>query len=465
MKLETTLREDQQAEIVVEFETAEFDAFKQRAARKIAQQAKVPGFRPGKAPYSHILRLYGNEAIEQEAIEIMLDDQYPKIIEQSDLKPSGPGALKEVVSLNPLKLSFLVPLAATVDLKDYAEIRLPYELKPITDADVDSAINRIRTSYSTAEPVERAAAIGDLVSVKLSGLLLNPDEGQKAELLSEEPTQFTIEEEDSEDLWPIPGFSKNLVGLSANEEKVVTYTFPQDWANEELRGKEAQYRVVVENVKYLHLPELDDEFVATLGEFKTLADLQKVVREQLESNAKREYENGYFDILIDKIAEQAVIKYPQQMLDEEVNHMLEHLNEDLGERSMDLDTYFKMIQTTREKFIEEEVKPAAIKRLHRSLIIDEVGRAEKIEIGDEDQGEVSSITLSTLQSYVQANKKKKLSEEMINSATYNAMTIVFNRRVMARLKARANGEEIVVPETVVPQPAEETTPVEEEPKA
>lgn len=455
MKLETTIHEDRQAEIIVEFETSEFDSFKQRAARKISQQSKIPGFRPGKAPYSHIVRMYGEEAIAQEAIEIMLDDQYPKVLEQAGIDPSGPGSLKEISSKDPLKLTFMVPLKPSVNLKDYAEIRLPYELKTITDEDVDAAIRHIRTSYSTAEPVERPAEIGDLVAVKISARLLDPSEGQKAEILPEESTQFTIDEDDQEDLWPFPGFSKNLVGLAADDEKVVIYTFPVDWEAEDLREKQAEYSIKVENVKHLVLPDMDDAFAASLGEFKTVDEFRTVIRQQLASNATREYENEYFETLIGKIAEQAEIKYPPQMLDEEIEHMLKHLTEDLAERNMDLDTYFKLIQSSREKFVEEEVKPAAINRIQRSLIIDEVGRAEKIEVGGEaDQAEISSMTISTLQGYMQSSKSKKVTEEMINSATYSAMMNIYNRRVLDRLKARANGEEII--ET--PAPVETTEP-------
>lgn len=463
MKLETTIHEDQQAEIVVEFDAAEFDTFKQRAARKIAQQAKIPGFRPGKAPYSHILRLYGEEAIEQEAIEILLDDQYPKVLEQAQIEPSGPGALKNIISRNPLKLAFLVPLRASIDLKNYQDIRQSYELKPTTDEDIEATIRRIQTSYATAEPVERAAEIGDLVYVKLSARILNPADGQNADLLPEESTQFTIDQDDKEDLWPFPGFSKNLTGLSANDEKLIQYTFPEESENEDLRGKNVEYKVVVESVKHLILPELNDEFIASLGEFKSIEDLRTVIRKQLEDNARRDYESEYFETLIGKIAEQAEIKYPPQMLEEEVNHLLEHLGEDLAERSMDLEAYFKLMQTTREKFIEEEVKPAAIKRLIRSLVIDEVGRAEKIEIADSDQPEVSSMTLATLQNYMKDGKNKKVTEEMINSATYNAMMIIYNRKVMLRLKARANGEEIVEPVVEPPsEPTEEAAETEEQ---
>lgn len=450
MKLETVLHPDQQAEIIVEFEKAEFDSFKQRAARKISQQAKIPGFRPGKAPYAHIVRLYGEDAIEQEAIEILLDDQYPKVLEEAKLEPSGPGSLKNIISRNPLKLAFMVPLRPIVDLKDYQDIRQPYELKPITDQDVEASIHRILTSYATAEPVERPAELGDLVYLKLSGRLANPAEGEKADFLPEESTQFTIEENDQDDIWPFPGFSKHLIGLSASDEKTLNYTFAEDSNYEDLRGKEVVYQVVVESIKHLILPELTDEFVTTLGEFKTVDDLRTLIHDQLEENARREYENEYFETLITKIADQAEIKYPPQMLEEEINHLLEHLGEDLAERSMDLEAYFKLLQTTREKFIEEEVKPTGIKRLVRSLVIDEVGRAEKIEITDADQPGVSSLTLSTLQNLMKTNKNKKVSEEMISSATYNAMMVIYNRKVMQRLKARANGEEIIeaAPESI-----------------
>lgn len=452
MKIETTPQADRQIEILVEFEDQELESFKQRAARKISRQAKISGFRPGKAPYAVIQRMYGEEAIEQEAIEILLDEKYPEILKQAEITPSGPGSLKDIPSRKPLQLLFLVPLQPAVDLKDYQSIRLPYELKPITDEQVEQATQRIRTSYATAEPVERPSALGDLVYVKLSGRLLDPKENEEAQVLPEQEEQFIIEENE-QDSWPFPGFTPNLIGLSAGETKTFQHTFPEDWEAEALRGRTVEYTVTVESIKGLILPDLNDEFAQSLSpEFQTTEDLQKRIRQQMEDQARREYDNDYFDRLIAMIIEQSQIEYPPQMLEEEIEHLLEHLKQDLAEQHIELDAYFKMINTDRATFIENEVKPAAIKRLLRSLILEEVGRAEKIDISQRSE-EVSSLTMSQLRSAMAENPQKRLSEEAINNATMRAMMAVYNQAILDRLKARANGEEI--PE---PQPETETVP-------
>ncbi len=457
MKIETQPREDHQVKIVAEFDAETMEGFKRRAARKISQETKIPGFRPGKAPYDIVRRMYGDDAIEKQAVELLIDDQYAKVLDAADVKPGAPGALDEIISTDPLKLSFIVPLAPEVELGDYHSIQKPYEPPAVSDEQVSEYLRRMQTSYATAEPVERAAEKGDLVYYMLSGRLANPAEGEDPEVIKEGPAQTIIGEDTLSDKdWPFVGFSNELIGMVANGEKEITHTFGEDDRDEKLRGREVILRIVVQSIKALHLPELDDEFAQSLGEFSTFAELKEAVTKQLTENSRQEYDQKYFDELFDAIAAGATIKYPPQVLDEEKEHILEHLNEDLSKNNLDLDTYVKLINTTKEAFLAEQVTPAAKKRLVRSLLMEELGKAEKIQLADADINEAVNGSLRQL-SAQPGFDPKKVNDRLVNAIAMDAVSRLYNQRILSRLKSIATGE----PETTV-EPAAEKMPQPEQ---
>jgi len=168
LKIEVQSQEDHQVKIIAEFETSQLEEYKIHAARKLGQNTRVPGFRPGKVPIDILRRVIGEETIQQQAIEDLIDEQYPKVLDEAEIKPSGAGSLEELISLDPPKFSFLVPLEPEVHLGNYKDTRLEYNLEPVTDQEITEYLNQMRTTYATAEPVERPATEGDLVYIKLS---------------------------------------------------------------------------------------------------------------------------------------------------------------------------------------------------------------------------------------------------------------------------------------------------------
>lgn len=453
MKIETQPREDHQVKIIAEFDAETMEGFKHRAARKISQETRIPGFRPGKAPYDIVRRMYGDDAIEKQAIELLVDDQYAKVIEESGVKPGAAGSLDEIVSTDPLKLSFIVPLAPEVTLGDYQAIRKAYEPPAVSDEQINEFMRRMQTSYATAEPVEHPAEKGDLVYYMISGHLTQPNEGEDAEVIKEGPAQVIIGEGTLADKdWPFTDFTDELIGLSANDEKTVKHTFGEDAADEKLRGREVEYQIKVQSIKSLHLPELNDEFAQTMGEFANFEEFKASVVKQLEDNARNEYDQKFFDELFDLISAGSTIKYPPQMLEDEQEHILEHLKEDLSKNNLDLETYLKLIKTDRETFMAEQVVPAAVKRLTRSLVLEEVGRAEKIELA---QDEVNNAVNGTLQqlSATPGFNPKKVTERVVNAIAMDAVSRLYNQRILNRLQAIATGEA----EKAAAEPAAEAT--------
>jgi trigger factor len=457
LKIETQPREDHQVKIVAEFDAETKEGFKRRAARKISQETKIPGFRPGKAPYDIVRRMYGDDAIAKQAVELLIDEQYGKILDEAEVKPGAPGSLEEIISTEPLKLSFIVPLAPEVVLGDYRALRKPYEAPTVSDEEISEYLHRMQTSYATAEPVERAAEKGDLVYYMLSGRLTNPAEGEDAEVIKDGPAQTVIGEDTVSDKdWPFTGFSEQLIGLSVNDEKEITHIYGDEESDEKLRGREVTFHIVVQSIKALHLPEIDDEFAQSLGEFTTFAELRESIAAQLSERNREEYDQKYFDELFELIAAGATIKYPPQVLDEEKEHILEHLREDLSRNNLDLDTYLKLIGTTSETFMAEQVTPAAQKRLVRSLLMEEIGRIENIQLADTDVNAAVNGSLQQLSAQPGFNPKK-VNDRLVNAIAMDAVSRLYNQRILGRLKSIATGELERALETAAETPEVEVT--------
>lgn len=445
MKIETQALEDRQTKIIAELDSANFDQFMRRAARKIASKAKIPGFRPGKAPYEVVRRMYGDQALQQEAVDIMLDEVYPEILKEANIEPSGPGKLEEILSMDPPKFAFVVPLTPEVQLGDYLSVRKDYAPEPITDEQVESTITRLQRSYATAEPVDRPAQKGDSVSFKLSANRVNPEEGQPLTLIESGSFQMVAGENEGEEVrkWPYEGFSNILIGLSLNESKTWTHTFTDDTVFEDLNGKDAEFTVVVESIKELHLPELNDEFAQSLGDFASVDALRAAVRSQLEQNYNQQYDNNYFNELINEVVEQSTVQYPPHLLESEIEDFLHGVEHDLEHERLDLDTYLKMREMSRETFIESEVKPAAARRLARSLVLAEFARQEKIEVKEDEIRSIYFTALQQMQSpelkKIQSRNKRS-AQEMANSIATSTINNIFNQRLMTRIKAIATGK-------------------------
>ncbi len=458
MKLETEIREDHQVRLITEIEPELFEKNKHKAARKIANETRIPGFRPGKAPYDMVRRFVGPEKIEREAIELLVDEVYPQAVKDSGIEPFGPGSLEEIVSTDPPKFAFLIPLAPKVTLGDYHAIHKDYEPKEVTEEEVDQFIDRLRASYATAEPVERPAQETDMVFTSVNATDLHPEEGKDPVIMNDRPIQAEIKDPDeTTEEWPFPGFARGLTGMSAGEEKTVKHQFAEDSNYALMRGREIEYKIKIESVKALNKPEMNDEFAQTVGEFTDVAALRTGIRSGLESNAREEYDQSYFNGLIDEIRKGADIKYPPQLLQDEIDSVLENIQRDLAQQKMDIDTYLKVRQIEREKFIDDEIKPTAVRRIEQRLIMDELAHAENIKLSNDELQAGFSETLAELQQNsndFEKMRKQVGNERLANAVALEAASRMMNRRVLRRLKAIATGQ----PEEEVPQATAEAAP-------
>jgi trigger factor len=444
LKLEIQPRDDHQVNVIAEFESELLEQYKRRSARKIAEKTRIPGFRPGKAPYDVVRRVVGDEALIEQAIEDLIDEYYPKILEEAQLKPGAAGNLEKILSLDPPKFSFLVPLEPEVDLGNYKEIRLEYSPEVVEEQEVTDFLKRLQTNYSTAEPVDRPAQEGDLVYVKFSGKLTHPTDDEENVVFPERPAQFILGSDLLENrTFPFPGFSEHLLGKKEGDTFTLTYTYPQEEEDPALQGKEVEFQVTVQSVKSLILPELNDEFAQNVGQFETLEDLKKAIREQLENAKKEKADETFFNQLFEQFQSQATIKYPPQVLEHEIEHLLEDFAHDLSRQGMELDTYLKMVNKDRETFIREELEPVARRRLERSLIMEKFADIEQIKLDEANYQQAVQDSLRDLQS-IPMDKKPTKAEQ--NQLTQEVLIYNINRRlnqmILDRMKAIATGQAI-----------------------
>lgn len=445
MKIESQPLENHQVKLTVEVEPDVLESAKQRAARQLAKRTKIPGFRPGKAPYAVIVRQLGEAHILEEAMDLLVNDIYPKVIEESGVHPYGPGSLEKISSMEPPVLEFVIPLEAEVKLGDYKSIRNPYEPKEVSEQDVSNVLQDLRERQAVIEPVERPALEGDLVTVRLSAHRTQEEEGQDPTLIRERSMPVIIHSEaeegqEAEKEWPFPGFGRGLIGLSAGDERSLTHTFPEDADFESLRGVEAEFHFTVENVKSRILPELNDEFATTVGEYADLAALQADIRQSLEQQAKESYDSEYEEKILDEAVSQSEIQYPPQMLDREIDSVVDSLKNRLEQQKLDMDLYLKT-RSMDMAGLRDEARPVAETRLRKSLVLLEIAKADNIQV---EQDELQNETMRTMDALSRSLPEKEArrlgNRDVFSSLVGSVMADMLTHKSMEHLRDIASGQ-------------------------
>jgi len=451
LNIEKQYQEDHSVKLIVEVDQEKMNTYKKRAATKISARSKVPGFRPGKAPYDIVVRTVGEAAITEQAVDLFIDAEYSNILKEADINPGAAGTLESVDSLEPPKFTFRVPLAPEVDLGDYHSIRMPYEWEIPGEKEVEAAIENVRQMYAATENVDRPIETGDYVLLDVSS---------ETKELNRTGFATFVRSEDRDTEWPYNGFAKELIGMKAGDNKTIEHSFPEDWEVEELKGKSVEIAATIKTVRGVILPDLDDELAKKTGAGETLDALKEAVKKDVEKRSQDEYDDKYFVELIEKIKEGASIKYHPSTIEHEGEHVLSDLANRLAQQSMDLETYFKMRETTREKFIEEEVNPVAKKRLERGLLLDEIVRKEKLQIDNESlEAEYNETLMGLAQQGMDFSKMrggKKGQKQLSEAIAMESASRVMTRKALNTLKSIAKGEYKSVEET------EETLPLESE---
>ena len=280
----TTPRDDHQLDLTIELGPERTEQALQRAVRQVSRKAKIPGFRPGKAPFATVVRMYGKPALFSEIVDDLGQEVYTEVLEQQKLDPYGQAALEDVQVDPAIKFKLVVPLRPTVDLGDYSDLRVEAPAVEASDADVEATLEQARNARAAHEVVERPAELGDLVKVDIAGTV-----GENT-IMDNQDWELTLRGESG---W-LPGFDEAFVGLSAGDEKEFDITYPEDSLSK-YKGQTAHFKVNVKEVRSKVMPELNDEFAQSLGEYATLAEYREKKLAEIKEQHETEAQNKLTD--------------------------------------------------------------------------------------------------------------------------------------------------------------------------
>jgi trigger factor len=368
--------EQRQLKVTVEVPEERVQNEMRKKARSLARQINVPGFRKGKAPYSVILNRFGEEAVRADAVEDMIQGVVIETIDDIDVTPFGQPSLDNL-EMEPLVLELTIPLEPTVVLGDYRAIRKDVEKVEVTDEALADALERVQARHQVLEEVERPAALSDLVTVAGEGKI-NDEDGEA--IWHEHGAEMVL---DPEKVFPNLPFVENIVGMSAGEEKQFSFTFPDDYDEEELAGKEAAFEVSVEKVQSRELPELTDELVQEEGDYETVDELSAALSEQLLEQAERQAKSELMDEFVDDVLVDAEINYPPAAVTAEIEESLANFKEQVTRSGWKWEDYLQL-QGETEASMGEQMRESAEERVRRGLVLRQFISDEKLTVDAAD---------------------------------------------------------------------------------
>lgn len=383
----TVERVENEATLKITAPAAEVNAGYKKAVQKIADQANIPGFRKGKAPRAIIEMHYGKEAVKQEAFEIVANKAYSEALDQEKLIPVSDPKVEESTfeEGKDMELTIKVTLKPEPELGEYKGLHVEKKEVEVTDEQVDAQIKDMMGRDAKMVVAEEGAVIekGDFAIIDFAGTVDGePFSGGEGKGYPLEVGSNSF----------IPGFEDQLVGLSKGDSTDVEVTFPEDYFVKDLAGKEAVFKVNIQDVKRKELPELNDEYVASKTDFKTVEELRANYKERMqkaaEANAKAEYEHE----LIDLAVANAKFSVPEIMIEDKISQMVDEMKMSLESRKMSLDMYMQYTGLDMAK-IRENQRPVAEENVKTDLVLDAIAKAEDIQVDMADvDAEISAIS-------------------------------------------------------------------------
>lgn len=360
-----------------------------QAYKKVVKDVSIPGFRKGKVPRKVLESRLGPEVLYNEALEILVDPAYIKAVEESQIEPISQPEMElvQIEKDKPLIFKVTVDVKPEVELPEYKGVTVEKVKKEITQDDIDRYLNSLLEQHTRLISLEEGEIQEkDLAIIDFKGTVDgDPFEGGEAENYSLEIGSKTF----------VEGFEEQLIGVKKGETKEIRVTFPEDYSNEELAGKEAVFQVTVNEIKRPQLPELNDDFIQEISEeFNTVeeftADVEKKLKEDLEGRQKHEIESK----IIEKVAAESEMEIPEALVEREIDNQLSEMDYYLRMQGFSLDQYVQMVEGGKEK-LREEYRDEAVKKVRANLVLDAIIKKEGFEATEEDVNErISSLAQS-----------------------------------------------------------------------
>lgn len=367
--------EGNKAKLTIKIDAGVFEKAIQEAYRKTGSRYTVQGFRKGKTPRKIIETYYGAGVFYEDAFDAVWGEAYDAAVEEHKLIPVDQPSLDiNSIGKDGVEFTATVQLQPDVTLGAYKGLSVPKTNTEVTDAEVDKALEDEREKQARFTDVERPAENGDRLLLDYSGSV----DGEKFDGGTAEDQTLVLGSGAF-----IPGFEEQLVGTKAGEQKDITVTFPAEYHAENLAGKEAVFACNVKAVQVKELPEIDDDLIADISEFDTVADWKADKKAKMLEEKQKAAAVARENAAIDGACANATVDIPAVMIDRQVDYMVRDLEYRLSGSGLDMNTYCQYLGTTVDE-MKKNFRPDAEHRVKMQLVIEAIVKAENLSASDED---------------------------------------------------------------------------------
>jgi len=364
--------------LTIKADEAEMAEVKQSTLQQLARTIKVQGFRAGKAPLSVVEKNVDQQALQTEFLDTIVNKLYVDAVTENNLRPvNRPDvSITKFVPFTVLEIVAEVEVIGKIVLPDYKKIKLAKPVVKVDAKDVDEVLENLTTRGATKADVDRPAKSGDEVTIDFRGV--------------DAKTKESIPGADGDD-YPlvlgsnsfIPGFEDELVGMKQDDEKTFDIVFPKDYGTAALQSKKVTFTVTVKKIQELVKPKLDDAFAATVGPFKTLAELKADIKKQLQADREQQAQRDYESELLGQIAEKTKADIPAILIEEEIDRAEADERQNLVYRGQTWEEHLKE-EGVDEQGHRDKQRPAAEARVTAGLVLGEVAELEGISVSKEE---------------------------------------------------------------------------------
>lgn len=361
----------------VRVEAEKFTDALNKAYNKNKKNFNIPGFRKGKVPMAMVKKHYGVEVLFEDAINTVISETYPKLVEENDLKPVDFPKVDviEVGEGKDLVYTAEVTVYPEIELGQYKGLSVKRKEAKVEDSEVESQLESMQAQNARIETKEEGSVEkGDIAVIDFKGFI------DGVAFAGGEGHDYSLEIGSGSF---IDNFEDQLIGMSVDEEKEVKVKFPENYGTEDLNGKEATFEVKVKEIKVKELPALDDEFAKEVSEFNTLDELKADITSKLEESKKATFEREFEDELITAVIENSKMDVPEVMVEKEIDNMVRDLEARLNQQGLSLEQYMQFTGNTEEK-MRSYMKENADKKVKADLVLEAIAKAENIEATEEE---------------------------------------------------------------------------------
>ena len=412
MSVQVEKLEKNMAKLTIEVDAAQFEDAMKKAFNKNKNKFNIPGFRKGKAPRAMIEKMYGEGIFYEDAADEAINATCMQAMDESGLEiVSRPEvAVEQIGKDKPFIYTALVAVRPEVILGEYKGIEVEKADASVTAEDVEAELKKVQEQNARLLNVEdRPVADGDKTVIDFEGFVDGkPFDGGKAE-----DYDLTIGSHSF-----IDTFEEQLIGRNIGEECEVNVTFPEEYHAPELAGKPATFKVTVKEIKVKELPALDDEFAGEVSEFETMDEYKKDIEAKILERKQKEAATENENRVVDKVAANASLEIPDKMVESQIDNMVQDTARRMQGQGLSMDMYMKYTGMTMDT-MRDQMRPQALKRIQTRLVLEEVVKAENIQVPDERLDEeiakmaaAYQMESDKLKEYMSDRDKEQMKEDL-----------------------------------------------------